>query len=148
MTSRLEEFVARRERKAKKLAALVALLQDPELADDVADLLEERQQQSAQPAVAQRHVTAGDSNGNGHRPALPPGITAALTMIGPLLPDPFTIRDAAGVLADHGYAFARDPINTVRDALYWAARVAQPRFHVVEAGKGGRPSSYQFIRQD
>jgi hypothetical protein len=146
MPSRLEEFVARRERKARKLADLVALLQDPELADDVADLLQERQQ-SITPPIARRPIAEPSSNGNGNHSALPPGITAALTAIGPALPDPFTIREAAEALTAGGYIFARDSINTVRDALYWATRADEPRFRVVEAGRGGRASTYQYIAE-
>jgi hypothetical protein len=134
MQSRFAEFLQSEERRAKKVESLIALLRDPEMSEVVDKLFGEAPQMPAMP-----------TNGNGHHAQLPKGMTAAIRAIGPRLPKPFTIHDVVQLLTAEGFEFTRNPIDMVRDTIYFVVREEGSKFKVIESGRGGRLSQYEYL---
>jgi hypothetical protein len=132
MSGRIEQVLESEQRRAKKVETLLALLRDPELSDVVGRLIDETPRPQA---VAAK---------NGHLALVPGEISAALRAVGPKLLRGFTIHDAVRVLAEQGYAFTRKPTDQVRDSLYFLVREDQPIFRVLEAGRAGKLSTYEY----
>jgi hypothetical protein len=144
MPTRLEEFVEQQERRRQKIATLLDLLRDPDLADVVAKLVEETPRPNAEAINV-----ATNGNGNGHHVAavagLPSGATEAIRMLGPYLPRPFTIHDVIEQLDARGYKYARDKkADVVRDAIYFMMRGKNNPFRVVKRGEHGALSTYEY----
>jgi hypothetical protein len=133
MQSRVTEFLQSEERRVKKVESLIALLRDPEMTDVVNKLFGEAPTMPVSP------------NGNGHHHTVPRGITAAIRASGPRLPKPFTIHDVVQLLTADGFQFSRTPIDMVRDTLYFVVREPESKFKVIESGRGGRLSQYEYV---
>lgn len=124
-------------RRAEKIKSLVALLEDPEIADVVVKL----KLATAQPV----------SNGNGHQSKLPAGTKAAILAIARKLPPLFTSQDIVDQLITHGFVFTRKkPADMVRDAVYAFVhpKTGSPTIRLVEPGTGGKMNKYEFTDEN
>jgi hypothetical protein len=126
------------QRRQKKIADLLALLRDPEIAGAVAKLVEEIPQAAAVPAPM--------TNGNGHHSTVAVGPTEAIRQVGPEMPERFTVYDLVEKLRERGFIFKRSPQDVVRDSLAFITKQRNAKFRLVEPGKGGRLSKYEFVR--
>jgi hypothetical protein len=136
MVSRIEQFLEEEQRRAKKIDALAILLKDPDLTDFVAKLTGETQHAAA--PIPSR-------NGKRHRGKVPDGVTSAIRNIGPELPHPFTVHDVVAGLTAKGFRFKRKALEQVRDSLYFIVREEGSKFRVLEQGKAGKLSKYEYL---
>ena len=136
MPSRIDELVETAQRKARKVEQFIALLRDPDIADLVTELTREASTE------ASRNTTAT----NGHAVStFSPSLTPQIRQLAPALPNRFTVNMLVDLLKRENFKFTRDPLEAVRDAVYFLARGENRIFEIVEQGRGGNPSFYEYI---
>jgi hypothetical protein len=134
MPTRIEQVLESEQRRAKKVEMLIGLLRDPDLSDVVGRLIEETP-----------HSKPSTASSNGHLPVKPGAITEAIRAVATKLPNPFTIHDAVDVLTREGFKFTRKAKDQVRDSLYFIVREPDTKFRVIEVGRAGKLSRYEYV---
>lgn len=149
-----EEIAAR---KAAKIGQLQLLIEDPDCADFVLELIsnirnfhphpdlnpsnvlmppvEARIEEPQEKDWATANIMRAPVGKNGN------GIQSAIRHLGNL-PARFTARDVLNELMSRRFRFVAEPTNAVKDALYALKRRGE--IHQVIQGSGGKPSTYEW----
>jgi hypothetical protein len=129
--SNIDDVIAAAERKAKKVAAFVGLLRDPDL-KDLVDAL----QNGSTRAPARRTATP--------KPAVDRvGLRATIRSQYDRLPQKFGRDDVVGLLQAEHFKFDRNPQDAVRDQLHALEKAGELR--IVKRGKAGVPNVYEVV---
>ncbi len=129
--SKLIEQIDRR--RSEKIAKLLELLRDPDLASFAAALQNGKHLEKPRETFV---APPGFKNGN--------GIQDAVRRLS--LPARFTADDVFELLQRDGFRFtAKRPRGSARDAISKLTRGKNPEFKVVEKGQGGQPNYYERI---